>query len=45
MIPPFSLGYTKGWKRGVMALTCLHGVRELGLEDEVSHAIKDGFFA
>lgn len=44
MIPPFSLGYTKGWKRAVMALICLQGVRELELEDEVSHAVKASIF-
>ena len=39
-MPPFSIGYCKGWKRAVVALITLQGIRELNLETEISHRIK-----
>ena len=40
LLPPFSIGYCKGWKRAVVALITLQGIRELNLETEISHRIK-----
>ena len=40
LLPPFSVGYCKGWKRSVMALIVLQGIRELGLTDAIQHRIK-----
>ena len=43
-MPPFSVGYCKGWKRATMALICLQAVREMDLVDKISHRIKAGWF-
>ena len=40
LVPCFSIGYIKGWKRSLMLLTCIQCVRELKIEDQVSHGIK-----
>lgn len=40
LLPPFSVGYCKGWKRSVMALITLHGIRELQYDDAIKHGIK-----
>ena len=40
MLPPFSVGYCKGWKRATLALICLQAARELDLGDKISHRIK-----
>ena len=40
LLPPFSIGYCKGWKRAVLALITLQGIRELNLEAEIAHRIK-----
>ena len=32
LVPPFSVGYLKGWKRGLGLLTVLAAIRELSLE-------------
>ena len=40
LLPPFSVGYCKGWKRGTIALICLQAVRELELQDKIVHRIK-----
>ena len=40
LLPPFSVGYCKGWKRGVMALICLQAVKEFGLADRVPHHVR-----
>ncbi|CAK9078225.1 unnamed protein product [Durusdinium trenchii] len=41
LLPPFSTGYCKGWKRATVALIVLQAIRELDLKDVVSHHIKD----
>ncbi|CAK9085882.1 FO synthase subunit 1 [Durusdinium trenchii] len=43
LLPPFSIGYVKGWKRSVMLLVCLHGIRELAFEGELGHALKASY--
>lgn len=40
LLPPFSVGYCKGWKRGVMALICLQAVKEFGLADRIPHHVR-----
>ena len=30
----------KGWKRAVMALICMHGIKEFNLIEEVDHMVK-----
>ena len=40
LLPPFSVGYVKGWKRATMALIVLQAVKELGLADQVPHHVK-----
>ena len=40
LIPPFSLGYLKGYRRSLSLLTILAGIRELGLEAEVPSHVK-----
>lgn len=45
LIPPFSIGDVKGWKRAVMALVCLHGVKEMQLTEQVDHMVKASLFA
>lgn len=40
MVPPFSVGYIKGWKRSLVLLLCLQGIRELSLESDIAHSIK-----
>ena len=40
LLPPFSIGYCKGWKRGCLMLICLQAIRELDLEDAIQHRIK-----
>ena len=40
LLPPFSVGYCKGWKRGCLMLICLQAIRELKLEEEIQHRIK-----
>ena len=40
LLPPFSIGYCKGWKRSIILLLCLQAVRELNLQDQVPHRIK-----
>jgi len=40
LLPPYSLGYLKGWRRAVGLLTCLCAIRDLSLESEVSHQIR-----
>ncbi|CAE7389031.1 unnamed protein product [Symbiodinium sp. CCMP2592] len=40
LLPPFSVGYVKGWKRAVCLILALCGIRVLGLEAEVPHRIR-----
>ena len=40
LLPQFSVGYVKGWKRAVMALICLQAVKELGLADQIPHSVR-----
>ncbi|CAE7798012.1 unnamed protein product [Symbiodinium sp. CCMP2592] len=40
LLPPFSVGYVKGWKRAVCLILALCGIRVLGLEAEVPHHIR-----
>ena len=40
LIPPFSLGYLKGYRRSLSLLTVLAGIRELELEAEVPNNVK-----
>lgn len=40
LLPPFSVGYVKGWKRCVVLLIVLQSIRELNLQDEIAHEIK-----
>ena len=40
LLPPFSLGYLKGWKRSLGLLLSLAAIRELNLEHSISHHIK-----
>ena len=40
LLPPFSVGYVKGWKRATMALIVLQAVKELELADQVPHYVK-----
>lgn len=40
LLPPFSCAYIKGWKRGVILLIALQGIRELKLADQIEHWIK-----
>lgn len=40
LLPPFSIGYVKGWKRATMALIVLQCIRELQLEEQVPHRVK-----
>ncbi|CAK9050867.1 unnamed protein product [Durusdinium trenchii] len=43
LLPPFSVGYVKGWKRCVVLLIVLQSIRELNLQDEIAHEIKATF--
>ena len=38
LLPPFSVGYLKGWKRALGLLTVLAAIRELNLESCVGHS-------
>ena len=42
LLPPFSVAYTKGFKRCTVLLITLQGIRELNLAEEVPHHIKAG---
>ena len=40
LLPPFSVGYIKGWRRSLMLLVTLAGIRELEIQPEmIGHEI------
>lgn len=45
MLPPFCLGYVKGWRRALAALICIDGVKSLGTApDDLGKCFKDMSF-
>ena len=44
LLRPFSVGYIKGYKRCVVLLILLQGIKELNLESDVPHNIRAAWF-